>query len=61
MNDTIAALRAQGATVIDNTRIPIEPAYEPEFAALLCEFKDDIAGYLETYTPHRNTRRRSRT
>jgi amidase len=47
---TVAELEAAGATVIDNTRIPIEPAYEPEFAALLCEFKDDIAGYLGTYT-----------
>lgn len=50
INDTIEVLEAQGATVVDNTRIPIEPAYEPEFAALLCEFKDDIASYLETYT-----------
>jgi amidase len=50
MNATVAALEAAGATVIDNTRIPIEPAYEPEFAALLCEFKTDIASYLETYT-----------
>jgi len=50
LNATIDALEAEGAIVIDNTRIPIEPAYEPEFTALLCEFKDDIAGYLETYT-----------
>ena len=50
MNATIAKLRAEGATVIDNTRIPIEPAYGPEFEALLCEFKTDIADYLETYT-----------
>ena len=50
MNKTIESLKAQGATVIDNTRIPIEPAYGPEFTALLCEFKDDIASYLETYT-----------
>jgi amidase len=50
INDTIAALESEGATVIDNTRIPIEPAYEPEFAALLCEFKDDIGSYLQTYT-----------
>jgi len=50
INATIEVLEAQGATVIDNTRIPIEPAYEPELAALLCEFKDDIASYLETYT-----------
>ncbi len=50
INDTVAALEAQGATVIDNTRIPIEPAYEPEFTALLCEFKSDLPAYLETYT-----------
>ena len=50
LNATITALEAQGATIVDNTRIPIEDAYEPEFAALLCEFKDDIAGYLGTYT-----------
>jgi amidase len=50
INATVAALEAAGATVIDNTRIPIEPAYEPEFAALLCEFKTDVASYLETYT-----------
>jgi hypothetical protein len=48
-----AALRAQGATIVDNTRIPIDTAYGPEFDALLCEFKTDIAGYLETYTKHR--------
>jgi amidase len=50
MNATVDALEAAGATVIDNTRIPIEPAYGPEFTALLCEFKDDIASYLKTYT-----------
>jgi len=50
MNATVASLEAAGATVIDNTRIPIEPAYGPEFTALLCEFKTDIAGYLSTYT-----------
>jgi amidase len=50
VNATVDALEAAGATVIDNTRIPIEPAYEPEFAALLCEFKTDIASYLGTYT-----------
>jgi len=50
VNATIASLRAAGATVIDNTRIPIEPAYGPEFTALLCEFKTDIASYLGTYT-----------
>ncbi len=50
LNTTIAVLEAQGATIVDNTRIPIEGAYAPEFAALLCEFKDDIAGYLGAYT-----------
>jgi len=50
LNATIVALEAEGATVVDNTRIPIEDAYGPEFEALLCEFKDDIAGYLGTYT-----------
>ena len=50
LDDAVEALEDQGATVIDNTNIPIGPAGEPEFEALLCEFKDDIAGYLETYT-----------
>lgn len=50
VNQSVAALEAAGATVIDNTRIPIEPAYGPEFTALLCEFKTDIAGYLSTNT-----------
>ena len=50
VNQDVAALEAAGATVIDNTRIPIEPAYGPEFTALLCEFKTDVAGYLSTYT-----------
>jgi amidase len=50
VDDTIAVLEAQGATVVDNTRILIEDAYGPEFTALLCEFKDDIGSYLDTYT-----------
>jgi amidase len=50
INATVAALEAAGATIVDPARIPIEPAYGPEFAALLCEFKDDIADYLETHT-----------
>ncbi len=50
MNDTVAELRDLGATVVDPVAVPIEDAYAPEFAALLCEFKDDIASYLETYT-----------
>ncbi len=50
MNATVASLEAAGATIVDPARIPIEPAYEPEFAALLCEFKTDIAGYLAAHT-----------
>jgi amidase len=50
MNETVAALEAAGATIVDPARIEIEPAYGPEFDALLCEFKTDIASYLATYT-----------
>ena len=42
-------------------RSSIEAAYGPEFAALLCEFKDDIATYLADVHRGRATRRRSRT
>ena len=52
---TIDALEAAGATVVDNVNIlPNTEAtgaiYTAEFAALLCEFKTDIATYLATYT-----------
>jgi amidase len=50
MNATVAKLQAEGATIVDPTRIPIEPAYAPEFTALLCEFKSDIASYLAAHT-----------
>jgi amidase len=50
LNQTIDVLESEGAVIVDPARIPIEDAYEPEFAALLCEFKSDIASYLETYT-----------
>ncbi len=53
INDTVATLKAQGATIVDPARIPIEPAYGPEFTALLCEFKDDVASYLKANTRHR--------
>jgi amidase len=49
MQASIDALEAQGATVVEVV-VPIDPAFDPEFTALLCEFKDDIADYLETYT-----------
>jgi amidase len=49
MQETIATLESQGATVIEVT-LELGDVFEPEFLALLCEFKTDIAGYLETYT-----------
>jgi amidase len=48
LNNVITALRAQGATVIDPTDIDLS-ATANEFPALLCEFKTDIATYLQTY------------
>jgi amidase len=50
LDAAIAALKAQGATIVDPARIPIEDAYAPELAALLCEFKTDIASYLAAHT-----------
>ncbi len=50
LNQTIEILQRKGAIIVDPARIPIEDAYGPEFEALLCEFKSDIASYLETYT-----------
>ena len=48
LDDVIDALEAEGATVIDGTDIDLS-ATAGEFAALLCEFKTDIATYLKTY------------
>jgi amidase len=50
MDDTIAALEAAGAEVVDPADIPFGDWANAEFPALLCEFKTDIATYLETYT-----------
>ena len=50
LDDTIAALEASGATVVDPADIPLLPWANAEFPALLCEFKTDIAAYLDTYT-----------
>ncbi len=50
---TIAALKSQGATVIDGTDIDLS-ATANEFPALLCEFKSDIATYLQTYVRGKN-------
>jgi amidase len=51
--DTIAALEAEGATVIDPTDIDLSGAAS-ELDALLCEFKTDIATYLGTYVDGTN-------
>jgi len=48
LDHTIAALEAQGATVVDPTDIDLSATVN-EFPALLCEFKSDIAAYLQTY------------
>jgi amidase len=48
LGDVIAALEAEGATVIEGMDIDLS-ATVGEFDALLCEFKTDIATYLQTY------------
>jgi amidase len=53
VDEVIAALEAEGATVVDPTDIDLS-ATAGEFAALLCEFKTDIATYLETYVDGTN-------
>ena len=47
--DVIATLQAQGATVVDPADIDLSATVN-EFPALLCEFKSDIATYIQTYT-----------
>ena len=49
----LAALEAEGATVVDGMDIDLS-ATANEFPALLCEFKTDIATYLETYVDGTN-------
>jgi amidase len=46
---TIDELEEQGATIVDPANIPLDFA-ATEFDALKCEFKTDIATYLQTYT-----------
>jgi amidase len=53
LDDTIAALEAQGATVVDPTDLDLSAAAN-EFPALLCEFKTDVQTYLETYVSGTN-------
>jgi amidase len=53
LDHVIAKLKNQGATVVDPTDIDLS-ATTNEFPALLCEFKSDIATYLETYVHGKN-------
>jgi amidase len=49
MASAVAAMKAQGATIVDPADIDLTGA-NTELAALLCEFKTDIASYLQTFT-----------
>jgi amidase len=53
LTNVINALKSQGATVVDPTDIDLS-ATANEFPALLCEFKSDIASYLQTYVHGNN-------
>jgi amidase len=54
LDETVAVLRARGATVLDNVDLPgIDDAFAAEFPALLVEFKHDINAYLAA-TPGRH-------
>ena len=54
LDDVIEALEDQGATVIDGTDLVLQAAADNELGALLCEFKSDIASYLQTYVDGTN-------
>jgi amidase len=53
LDDVVDALEAEGATVVDGTNVDLS-ATAGEFPALLCEFKTDIATYLQTYVDGTN-------
>lgn len=53
LDDVIDALEDEGATVVEGMDIDLS-ATAGEFDALLCEFKTDIATYLETYVDGTN-------
>jgi amidase len=47
---TVDKLESLGATVVDPLEIDFGTGFDGEFPALLCEFKTDLASYLQTYT-----------
>jgi amidase len=48
---TVETLDGLGATLVDPVSLDLSlDVFNAEFAALLCEFKTDIATYLQTYT-----------
>ena len=47
---TVDKLESLGAVVVDPLEIDFGTGFDREFDALLCEFKTDIATYLQTYT-----------
>jgi len=51
LDGAVQAMQDAGATIVDPANIDItNDEFNAEFAALLCEFKSDMAGYLGTYT-----------
>ncbi|HEX5039016.1 MAG TPA: amidase family protein [Candidatus Limnocylindria bacterium] len=54
MDSAIAALAGEGATIVNGADIDIGPAGADELFALECEFKTDIATYLQTYVDGTN-------
>jgi amidase len=53
LEDVIEALEDEGADVVDNTDLTLAGT-AGELDALLCEFKSDIASYLQTYVDGTN-------
>lgn len=53
LDDAVAALEAEGAEIVEGMDVDLS-ATAGEFAALLCEFKTDIATYLQTYVDGTN-------
>jgi amidase len=51
MEEAIARMADLGATIVDPADVLIDGLFEPELAALNCEFKHEIGLYLETLDP----------